>query len=85
MYVSGDPGAGKSRDVPPSVLGTLMEQDEHCQYEIALILELKVAQNVVHEHMQQEHQHIASKISIWNGNLNGHVWPQFESFLVLCS
>ena len=34
--VSGDPGADQSRDVPPSLLSTLMERDRYGQYGIAL-------------------------------------------------
>ena len=34
--VSCHPSAGKSRDVPPSLLSTLMERDRHGQYGIAL-------------------------------------------------
>ena len=41
--VSCDPSAGKSRDVPPSLLSTLMERDRHGQYGIALYLDLKGA------------------------------------------
>ena len=56
--VSCDPSAGKSRDVPPSLLSTLMERDRHGQYGIALYLDLKGAQNALYEHMQQEHPRI---------------------------
>ena len=83
--VSGDPGTGKSQDVPPSILGTLMERDVHGQLVFALILELKEARNALYDHMQEEHSQIAPWVSIWNGHPNGHVWPQVDSSLVLCS
>ena len=48
-------------------------------------LELKGPQNALNEHMQQEHPRIAPWVSIWNGDPHGHVWPRFDSFIVLCS
>ena len=57
--VSGGPGAGKSRDVPPSLLGTLMERDANRDYGVAIILELKEAQKSLHDHIKKEHPHIA--------------------------
>ena len=62
-----------------------MEEDASRPHGIALILELKEAQNALYDHMQEEHLLIAPWISIWNGDPNGHVWPQYDSFLVLCS
>ena len=62
--VSCDSSAGKSRDVPPSLLSTLMERDRHGQYGIAWYLDLKGAQNALYEHMQQEHPRIAPWKSI---------------------
>ena len=50
--VSGEPGAGKSRDVPSSLLGTLMERQPHRQHGIAMIMELKEAQNALYDHNQ---------------------------------
>ena len=62
-----------------------MEQNPHGQYGIALILELKEAQHALYEHMQETHPRIAPWMCIWNGDPNGHVWPEFKSFIVLCS
>ena len=69
--VAGDLSAGKYRDVPPSLLGTLMQRYRR-RHTIALILELEEAQNALYEHMQQEHPQIAPWVSLWNGDPKGH-------------
>lgn len=83
--ISGDPGAGKSRDVPPSILGTLLSYDSDQQVGIPVMLELKDAQHSLYEHMTKEHPLISPWISIWNGDPGGHKWPRHESFIIRCN
>ena len=35
--------------------------------------------------MLEKHPLIAPWMSIWNGDPDGHMWPQYESFILLCS
>ena len=46
-------------------------------------METKGTQNALLDHVRREHRDIAEWFSIWNGDPDGHQWPQHESFIIL--
>ena len=80
--VTGEPGAGKTKDMLIALLGSLLARSAHPQ-DIAIIMETKETQNALLDHIRREHRDIADWFSIWNGDPDGHQWPQHESFIIL--
>ena len=81
--VTGDPGAGKTRDVPFQILGAVLNENKEKPVGIAVVLDFKDAQNALYNHIITKHNHLSPWIGIWNGDT--HEWPSNSSFVVLCT
>ena len=80
--VTGEPGTGKTKDMPIALLGSLLARCPQPQG-IAVIMETKETQNALLDHVCREQPDIAKWFSIWNGDPDGNHWPRYESFIIL--
>ena len=62
-----------------------MESKPHEQHGVAVVMDLKEAQNTLFGFLQQQIPHASEWVTIWNGDPNGHRWPRQQSFMVLCT
>ncbi len=81
--IDGAPGAGKSTRAPIELLGSLMEIYPQSQHGVAVIMDLKEAQNTLFGHLQKQFPNSQEWVTIWNGDPDGHRWPRQQSFMVL--
>ena len=84
-HINGAPGAGKSTRAPIELFGSLMERYPQKQHGVAVIMDLKEAQNTLFGHLQKDAPDSQEWVTIWNGDPDGHRWPRQQSFMVLCT
>ena len=83
--IDGATGAGKSTRAPIELLGSLMEAQPQHDHGVAVIMDLKEAQNTLFDYLQKQIPNAQDWVSIWNGDIDGHRWPSQKSFMVLCT
>ena len=85
IEVDAEPGAGKSTKVPTELFAALMNSHPREAHGMAIIMDLKDAQNALFDHIRTEQPLIAPWVAIWNGDQRPPQYPRFESYMVMAT
>ena len=66
--IHGEPGSGKTTHAPFRLLAALQEESPQSTHGIAVVMELKEAQNAVYEHIYYGDWRKLQYIGLWNGD-----------------